>query len=102
MKKKIQLPDYNRSILSVSSSIMKYYHLNSKYKSLSELDYILNNNYNVIIFLILDCVGTNIIENNLGKDSFLRKNLLTNVTTVFPPSTAAATTAFHSCLSPLE
>ena len=102
MKKNIQLPDYNRSILSVSSSIMKYYHLNSKYKSLSELDYILNNNYNVIIFLILDCVGTNIIENNLGKDSFLRKNLLTNVTTVFPPSTAAATTAFHSCLSPLE
>jgi predicted AlkP superfamily pyrophosphatase or phosphodiesterase len=102
MNKNIQLPDYNRSILSVSSSIMKYYNVKSNYKSLIELDNVLKKKYQNVVFIILDCVGKNIVEKNLDKDSIIRKNLLTNVTTVFPSTTVAATTAFHSCLSPLE
>ena len=29
-------PDYNRSVLSISSSIMKYYNVDSNYKSLKD------------------------------------------------------------------
>ena len=47
-------------------------------------------------------MGTSIIEKNLPKNSFLRKNMITTITSIFPPTTAAATTAFHSGLSPLE
>ena len=60
MTNNTQLPDYNRSILSISSSIMKYYNVKSNYKSLPELDNILNNHYQNIIYLILDCLGDNI------------------------------------------
>ena len=102
MNKKIVKPDYNRCILSISSSIMKKYKVKSNYNTLPELDEILENNYRNIIFLILDCLGTNIMKNNLKEDSILRSNLITEVTSVFPPTTAAATPAFHSGLSPFE
>ena len=102
MKKNIQLPNYDKSILSISSSIMKYYNVKSNYDSLKKLDNILEKKYKNIVFLILDCLGTNILEKNLDANSFLKNNIITNVNTVFPPTTAAATTSFHSGLSPLE
>lgn len=102
IKNNICKPEYDRSILSISSSIMKHYGVKSNYSSLNELDIILKNNYKNVIFLILDCLGTKILENNLSEKSILKTNLVTNVTSVFPPTTAAATSAIHSGLSPLE
>ena len=95
-------PNYNKSILSVSSSILKHYGIKSNYKSLNELDIILKKNYKNVIFLILDCLGENIINKNLTDKDILKNNVITTVTSVFPPTTAAATTAFHSGLSPYE
>lgn len=95
-------PNYDKSILSVSSSILRHYGIKSNYKSLNELDIILKRNYKNVVFLILDCLGENIINKNLADDDILRNNVITTVTSVFPPTTAAATTAFHSGLSPYE
>ena len=102
MKPNIQLPDYDRSILSISSSIMKHYNIKSNYKSLPELDNILKKDYKNIVYLILDCLGDNILTENMSDDSILKSNKITTVTSVFPPTTTAATTAIHSGLSPLE
>ena len=102
MKPNIQLPDYDRSILSISSSIMKHYNIKSNYKSLPELDNILKKDYKNIVYLILDCLGDNILTENMPDDSILKRNKITTVTSVFPPTTTAATTAIHSGLSPLE
>lgn len=102
MKYQIQYPDYNRSILSVSASILNKFGINFNYPTLTEIDECLNKDYKNIVFLILDCMGTKILENSLNKNSVLRKYLKTNVTTVFPSTTVAATTAFHSGISPLE
>lgn len=100
--KTVLYPNYNRSILSISSSLLKYYGLKNNYPTLKELDDELKKNYKNVVLLILDCMGTSIIEKNLPKNSFLRKNMITTITSIFPPTTAAATTAFHSGLSPLE
>ena len=102
MKRNIQFPNYDRSILSISSSIMKHYNVKSNYKSLPELDKILAKDYKHVVFLILDGLGMNIALNNLTDDAILKNNIVTSLTSVFPPTTAAATTAFHSGLSPLE
>ena len=67
MKKSICKPDYDRSILSISSSIMKNYGIESEYKSLIELDDILKNNYKNVIFLILDGLGTEILKKKSTK-----------------------------------
>lgn len=45
MNKNICFPNYDRSILSISSSILKNYDVKSNYKSLSELDNILSKKY---------------------------------------------------------
>ena len=95
-------PNYDRSILSISSSILKKYGLESNYPSLEELDKILEGNYKNIVYLILDALGTNILELYNEELKFLKSNLVTNVTSVFPPTTAAATIAIHSGLSPYE
>ena len=102
MNNNIQYPDYDRSILSISSSILKYYGIESNYKSLVELDNILKEEYKNIVFLILDCLGDNILKEDLDDNSILKKHKITTVTSIFPPTTAAATTAIHSGISPLE
>ncbi len=99
---KIKYPDYDRSILSISSSILNKFNLNSNYNSLKELDEYIKKDYKNIVFLILDCMGKNVLENNLNEESFLRKNMITSVTSVFPSTTVAATTAIHSGKSALE
>lgn len=102
MKYKIVKPNYDRSILSVSSSILKKFKISSNYPSLEEIDLYFRKKYKNIIFLILDCMGSKVLKDNLDEQSILRRNIKTEVTTVFPSTTAAATTAFHSGLSPLE
>mgnify|MGYP004640321275 CR=1 FL=1 len=49
--KNILYPNYDRSILSISSSLLKYYNLESNYPSLKELDDELKKNYKNIVFL---------------------------------------------------
>lgn len=93
--------DYNNSILSVSNSILKYFNGTSLYKTLPELDAVLKKNYKNIVLMIIDCMGTSIIDNNLPKDSFLHQHILKNISSVFPPTTAAATTTFHCGLPPV-
>ena len=102
MKYSLQYPDYNRCILSISASLLSKFGIKSNYPTLKELDKYLKKEYKNIIFLILDCLGSKILENHLSEYSILKKNVKTNITTIFPSTTVAATTAFHSGISALE
>ena len=102
MKYSLQYPDYNKCILSISASLLNKFGIKSNYPTLKELDKYLKKEYKNIIFLILDCLGSKILENNLSEYSILRKNVKTNIATIFPSTTVAATTAFHSGVSTLE
>ena len=61
---KVMLPNYNRSILNLIVSILKYYNVDSKYSGLEEIDKILQNDYKNIVMVILDGMGENIIKQN--------------------------------------
>ena len=78
---------------------MKKYKVKSNYQSIVEVDNIIKNSKHVF-FVILDGLGKNIIEQNLSKDSFIRKNITKWITSVYPPTTVAATTAAQSGISP--
>ena len=93
--------DYDRSILSISNSILEYYKIPHRYKSLDVLDKLLAKNYQNVVLMSIDGMGTDIIEHNLPADSFLKKHVMTNISSVFPPTTAAATIAYHSGLPPI-
>lgn len=102
MKKKSDIVvDYDNSILSVSNSILKHFGVKSEYSTHDYLDNILSSNYRNVVLVILDGLGVNVITKNLPEDSFLRQHVVAHISSVFPPTTTAATTAYHSGLPPI-
>jgi len=98
---KIIYPDYSNSIMNVSNSILKHYGIKNQYPSINSLDEKLNNGYNHIIYILLDGLGSNLVKNLLTKDDSLNKYMHKEITSVFPPTTVAATDAVLSALPPI-
>ena len=98
----IVLPDYNHCILNTITSILKYYNVNTKHKSLKSLDEKLKaKRYKNVILFILDGLGEHIL-NEVSKNGFFIKNKIDCVTSVYPSTTTAALTTYYSGLSPYE
>jgi predicted AlkP superfamily pyrophosphatase or phosphodiesterase len=52
--------------------------------------------------MLFDGLGVDALENHLDKGSFLRRHLAAEISSVFPPTTTAATTSIESGLTPTE
>lgn len=96
------LPDYNNSLLSTVASVMKAYHVPSVYPTIPALDGMLSPRPKNVVILLLDGLGVTTLETVLPEDSFLRRHHMHTVTSVFPSTTTAATTAYVTGLSPNE
>lgn len=95
-------PDYENSILNVTATILKSYHAPSIYPSINELESVLNTDPKHLVLVLLDGMGVNIINRYLGQNDFLRKHVKKTITSVFPPTTVAATNAVLSGLPPFS
>lgn len=103
MKTNICKPDYNRCLVNLGNSVLKYFGLPLKHPSLPELDgYLQGKNFRTVILLLLDGMGVDMLEKNLPADSFLRRHLKCNISSVFPSTTTAATTSLYSAQNPIE
>ncbi|MCR5322588.1 MAG: alkaline phosphatase family protein [Lachnospiraceae bacterium] len=58
--------------------------------------------YKNVVILLLDALGTSILEKHLDKDGFFRSHLAGSFHSVYPPTTVAATTSVMSGLYPNE
>ena len=92
-------PDFNNSLINITSSIQNHFGFNSSFSTLPILDKYLKGSKHVVL-LVLDGMGLDIMESNLPDDAFVRKHLVSKVTSIFPPTTVAATTALRSGLLP--
>ncbi len=95
-------PDYTDSILNLSNSILKYYGIEPFHETHPGADYLLSKNFPHVVVILLDGLGMNILERNLTYRDFLRRNLYSDYSSVFPPTTTSSTTTFLSGLSPVE
>lgn len=95
-------PDYTNSIVNLSCSILKHFGVPVRHNTLPLADDALAGNYRHVVAILLDGLGMNILEKHLAPDSFLRRNLLTAYSSVFPPTTTASTTSMLSGLTPIE
>ncbi|MGI6360033.1 MAG: alkaline phosphatase family protein [Acholeplasmatales bacterium] len=93
--------DYENNLINVTNSLLKHYNAKTHHPTLPILDDVLSHNYKHVIVMLLDGMGVNILE-NLNKDSFLRKNVKMTISSVFPPTTVAATNAFLRGETPYE
>lgn len=93
--------DYDNSLLAMISSVLKYYNVPTEHKTLPQLDALLGRHKNTVIMLF-DGMGTEAVKEHLPSDSFLRKNLQGSISSVFPPTTTAATITVETGLAPAE
>ena len=97
------LVKYNNSILNLANSIREYYGLDTYYDTDKDVSEWLNTNKFKHLFLILiDGMGSRILDEKLDRHSFLIKNRIKEVATVYPTTTTAATTSILTGKSPKE
>ncbi|MBQ6285620.1 MAG: alkaline phosphatase family protein [Bacilli bacterium] len=95
--------NYNECITNFACSIRKFFGLDYKHNTLEYVDKILKDyNPKNVVTILCDGMGYNIMNRMLEKDSFLIKNRIKAITTVFPATTVAATTAVMTGLNPVE
>lgn len=100
---KLLYPDYNKCLVNISNSILRYFNIDTYHNSLKELDNLLEeHDYKNVVLILNDGLGSTVLDNNLAKDSFLCKNKLMDITSVFPATTVSATTSVITGLYPIE
>jgi hypothetical protein len=95
-------PDYTgRGIVNLCSSILSTLGVESPYNSLNSdvLDTL--SEYDNIVLLILDGLGTNYLQEKCA-NTLLAKSKNTSLTSVFPPSTGSAITSYFTGLAPQQ
>ena len=95
--------NYNECLTNLACSIRKYFELEYKHNTLKYIDEILEKYQpKNVVTILCDGMGSNIMDRELPSDSFLIKNRLKPITTVFPATTVAATTSMLTGLNPVE
>ena len=94
-------PDYHHCLVNLANSVLKRFGVATTADSLPLADRYLNGYKNVVI-LLLDALGTSILEKHLDEDGFFRSHLVGSFESVYPPTTVAATTSIRSGLYPNE
>ena len=103
MQQKIFKPDYSHGLVNLSNSLAVHFGLPAGHSTLPELDRALNeHDYKNVVLLVMDGMGSDMLRQNLPENSFLRSHLTADISSVYPPTTAAATTSIYSGLTPKE
>lgn len=103
MDQKLKFPDYENGLANLAQSVLKNFGIREKgQKTLACLDPFLEKEYENIVVFLLDGMGSRIMENNLEETGFFRSHLKDSYSSVFPPTTVAATTSIRSGLKPCE
>ena len=97
----VTYPDYQNCIVNLVSSILQSFDVQTNHPPLKQLnpeDFGKN-----IVLLILDGFGVNLLKRyETDATSFLAKHFKDQITSVFPPTTAAAITSFMTASTPYE
>lgn len=99
--KNVVFPNYDKCILNLITSIIKYYGVETKYNGLVNVDKILENNYENIVFIVLDGVGSNLLK-EVSPNNLFMENKIDDITSVYPSTTAAAINTYYSGMPPIE
>ncbi len=101
-EKKIIFPNDKNSIAALPNSVLKWFGMEQNGESLALLDMYLQKEYKNVVIMLLDGMGTCILEKNLAEDGFFRSHLKGSYLSVFPSTTVAATTSAMSGKLPAE
>ena len=93
----IRYPDYEHCLVNLACSIARYFGVETgNVPTLGICDDLLENAYQNVVVFLLDGLGKGILEENLEPDGFFMRHLRGTYSSVFPPTTVAATTSICS------
>lgn len=96
-------PDYQKSILSITSSVAAFFGAKTPYPPLKEVtDALHEKDTKNVVLLLFDGMGENLLKRHLPEDAFLRKHDFGPISTVYPSTTTAATTSLWTGVAPGE
>lgn len=99
----IRYPDYRNCLVNLACSIQRHFGVNIGNKpTLRMCDALLEKHYKNVVVLLLDGLGKAIMDRNLEQDGFFFRHLQGTYSSVFPPTTVAATTSVQSGQYPSE
>lgn len=98
----MNMPIYSKSLLSLISSVLKHYGVPTEHTTLSEVDTLLKKNFKNVVVMLFDGMGDAILRRHSDRCEYLIRNEKDIISSVFPPTTTAATTTMVSGLSPIE
>ena len=88
---KIQYPDYENSIANLACSVLKAFGAGAEHATLPLADSFLKKPHKNTLVILLDGMGTRILEKHLDRYGFFRSHLVGSYSSVFPPTTASIT-----------
>ncbi|MBO4652131.1 MAG: alkaline phosphatase family protein [Lachnospiraceae bacterium] len=95
-------PDYNNCLVNLANSILKKFGAETSAATLGLADRYLAGKHKNTVLLLLDAMGMSILEKHLAKDGFFRSHVAGEYSSVYPPTTVAATTSVLSGQYPNE
>ncbi len=100
---KIIFPDYEKSLINVTNSILKYFDVETIHNTMAILDEELEKGkYQNVLMILYDGMGYHLLRRNLDRNMFLNRHLKVSISAPFPPTTTASTTSVLSGLTPKE
>ncbi|MGN1295451.1 MAG: alkaline phosphatase family protein [Bacilli bacterium] len=95
--------DKDNNLVTISNAILEHFEITPFHNPHTQLREILSSKpYQKIIVFLFDGLGKSIRELHLREKDFLRRNEKFVISSVFPPTTVAATTAFLSGKYPCQ
>lgn len=99
----IVLPDYTNCPVNLANSVLKHFKCTQFHPGHPIIDKILEEkNYKHVIIYLADGLGSVQLTEHLPEDAFLRRNKVSELSSVFPPTTTASTTTITTGLLPNE
>ncbi len=93
---------YNsNTLVNLANSILKEYGVETFHPTIPEVDKLIKGRKKIVLVLF-DGMGQNITRKHLEEDSFIRSHYQTTINSVYPPTTAAATTSLLTGKFPIE
>lgn len=90
------------NLLALICSILRHCGTEARHPSLPAADALLQKGFRNVILLLFDGMGETVLQNWLPETAFLRRHETGTLSSVFPPTTVAATTTLRTGLSPIE
>ena len=90
-----------KSLINLSNSILNHFGVTPFHETIPKIDEQLKG-YKKVVAVLFDGMGQNIVRKHLKENSFIRNHYVTTINSTFPPTTAAATTAFLTGKYPIE